>query len=282
VLPDSRCVLPLALPLALALALAPAARAQDAVMLRLDPPVGQVSRYRMEIQSWVRGRMLQTDTSLPTLVQIMHITQTVDSVEAEAYFITTVIDSSRMDAPGMGGMGQLGRMAGDMLRGQTTTTRVDSRGRVLSVEVVPNPNLPPMLAGRVGGATRGLGRRGEVSLPMRLVHVGESWTDSLNTELGGGRGAPGEAMGRVTYRLERIERRGASQLAVISLNGTIGMATAVQSEPTAVSGSITGEFVVDVRAKRLARMTTEVSAQVESQDGSQMPVRTRLTMTLLP
>jgi len=278
VLPNSRCVLPLAL----ALALAPAARAQDAVMLRLDPPVGQVSRYRMEIQSWIRGRMLQADTSLPTFVQIIHVTQTVGSVEGDVRVITTVIDSSRMDAPGMGGMGQLGQMAGDMLRGQTTTTRVDARGRVLSVEVEPNPNLPPMLAGRMGGATRGLGRRGEMSLPMRLVHVGESWTDSLNTELGGGRGAPGEAMARVTYRLERIEGRGASQLAVISVNGTIGMATAVQSEAIAVSGSTTGEFVVDVRARRLARMTTEVNAQVESPAGGQMPVRTRMMMTLLP
>jgi len=278
VLPNSRCVLPLAL----ALALAPAARAQDAVMLRLDPPVGQVSRYRMEIQSWIRGRMLQADTSLPTFVQIIHVTQTVGSVEGDVRVITTVIDSSRMDAPGMGGMGQLGQMAGDMLRGQTTTTRVDARGRVLSVEVAPNPNLPPMLAGRMGGATRGLGRRGEMSLPMRLVHVGESWTDSLNTELGGGRGAPSEAMTSVTYRLERIERQGASQLAVISWNGTMSSTPADQASGTTVSGSMSGEFVVDVSAGRLARMTTEANGQVESQAGGRMPVRTRVTMTLLP
>ena len=155
-LPDSRCVLPLAL----ALSLASAARAQDAVMLRLNPPVGQVSRYRMEIQSWVRGRMLQADTSLPTLVQIIHVTRTVDSVEGHVRVITTVIDSSRMDAPGMGGMGQLGQMAGDMLRGQAVTTRVDARGRVLSAKVALNPNLPPTLAGRMGGATRGLGGQG--------------------------------------------------------------------------------------------------------------------------
>lgn len=276
--PDSRCVLPLAL----ALALAPAARAQDAVMLRLDPQVGQVSRYRTEIQSWVRGRMLQADTSLPTLVQIIHITQTVDSAEGDVRVVTTVIDSARMDAPGMGGMGQLGQMAGDMLRGQTTTTRVDARGRVLSAQVAPNPNLPPILAGRVGGATRSLGRRGEVSLPMRLVHVGESWTDTLNAELGGGRGAPSEALVRTTYRLERIERRGASQLAVISVNGTIGLGAAGQPEAIAVSGSTTGEFVFDVSARRLARMTTEVNAQVESQAGGQVPVRTRMMMTVVP
>ena len=169
-LPNSRCVLPLAL----ALALAPAARAQDAVMLRLDPPVGQVSRYRVKIQLWFRGRMPQADTSLPTFVHITHITQTVGSVEGDVRVITAVIDSSRMDFPGAGGMGQLGQLAGDMLRGQTTTTRVDARGRVLSVEVAPSPNLPPMLAGPMGDATRGLGRRGEVSLPTRRVRVGES------------------------------------------------------------------------------------------------------------
>jgi len=60
------------------------------------------------------------------------------------------------------------------------------------------------------------------------------------------------------------------------------MATAVQSEAIAVSGSTTGEFVVDVRARRLARMTTEANGQVESQAGGRMPVRTRVTMTLLP
>ena len=223
-------------------------------MLRLDPQVGQVSRYRTEIQSWVRGRMLQADTSLPTLVQIIHITQTVDSVEGDVRVVTTVIDSARMDA----------------------------RGRVLSAEVAPNPNLPPILAGRVGGATRSLGRRGEVSLPMRPVHVGESWTDTLNAELGGGRGAPSEALVRTTYRLERIERRGASQLAVISVNGTIGLGAAGQPEAIAVSGSTTGEFVLDVSARRLARMTTEVNAQVESQAGGQVPVRTRMMMALVP
>jgi hypothetical protein len=87
------------------------------------------------------------DTTLPNLVRIIHITQTVGSAEGDVRVITTVIDSSRMDA------------------------------------------------------------HGEVSLPARLVRVGESWTDSL---------------------------------------------------------------------------TTEVSAQVESQAGGQMPVRTRLTITLLP
>jgi len=97
-----------------------------------------------------------------------------------------------------------------------------------------------------------------------------------------GRGPPGEAMARVTYRLERIESRGASQLAIISVNGTIGLGTAGQPEAIAVSGSTTGEFVVDVSAGRLARMTTEVNAQVESQAAGRMPVRTRLTMTLLP
>jgi len=159
-------------------------------MLRLDPPVGQVSRYRMEIQSWVRGRMLQADTSLPTLVQIMHITQTVDSLEADARFITTVIDSSRMDAPGMGGMGQPGRMAGDMLR----------------------------------GATRGLGRRGDGARDL----------------------APGA---------DRAP--GVSQLAVISANGTMGAVLADQASGSTASGSTSGEFVVDVSAGRLARMTTD-------------------------
>lgn len=277
-LPNSRCVIPLAL----ALALAPAARAQDAIMLRLDPPVGQVSRYRMEIQSWVRGRMLQADTSLPTLVHIIYETQTVGSADGDVRVITMVIDSSRMDAPGMGGLGQLGQNVGDMLRGATTTTRVDARGRVLSVEVAPNPNLPPMLAGQIGGATRSLGRRHGVSLPMQLVHAGESWTDSLNTELGGGRGAPSEAMTSVTYRLERIERQGASQLAVISWNGTMSSTLADQASGTTVSGSMSGEFVVDVSAGRLARMTTEANGQVESQAGGQMPIRTRMMMTLLP
>jgi hypothetical protein len=62
----------------------------------------------------------------------------------------------------------------------------------------------------------------------------------------------------------------------------MGAVLADQASGSTASGSTSGEFVVDVSAGRLARMTAEVIGQVQSQAGGQMPVRTRVMMTLLP
>lgn len=253
-------------------------------MLRLDPPVGQVSRYRLEIASWMRGGLIQpADTIRPTVTQITYLTQTVSAVEGDVRVITTVIDSSRVDAPAFGGMGALGQIAGDFLRGQTLVKRVDARGRVLAVDVVANPSVPPVLQSRIRRALQGIGRRGEVSLPVRLVRVGEGWSDTLETELGSGRGAATEAAATVTYRVERIEREGRDEIAVISLGGTIAAGIGGEQGPIAtVSGGTTGEISLDTSARRVTRMTTDVNAVVESREAGRLPSKTRVTMTLLP
>lgn len=261
------------------------ATAQDAIVLRMDPPAGQVVHYRTDMQMFMpigMPGMPAPDSTTPTMVQTMYTTKTVTSVEGDVRVITTVVDSNTMDMPGIAAqMG--GVMPQNVLQGMTTVQRWDSRGRLLSSEVTQAPPMMQQLmgGGRMGGrggmmggmGGGGAGARGQsYFLPESPVRVGDTWTLTDSTQVPGGPGSGQmSAPVQITYRLERIDQQGGSRVAVISMNGTLGGPG---------RGTMSGEFAVDLDAKRMIRMNTEIVAQSQTQRGP-LPVRTRLTTTAL-
>ena len=244
----------------------------QAVLLRVTPPVGQVTHYRTLSQTWMQiPGMTSSDTTQPTVTQTMFTTRTVTGMDGTAHVVTLVVDSSQRQMPGMGGMGP----GGDMLRGMITTQHVDSRGRVLSSVVTPPPGAPPMVA----QAMQRSGARGTPAMPERAVSPGETWTDTMSMPLGGGRGAQAATTFVMTYKLERVERRGGGRVAVVSMDGAVHTDSA--SAAGATVGTMTGEIAFDLDAGRVLRMLMDMSARVQTQQGV-LPVRAKTTMELQP
>jgi hypothetical protein len=279
--------------------LAPSGFAQERVTFRFTPPMGQVSRYRMENTTWMQNPMMPSgDPSQPTMIMRAWTTQTITAVEGTVRTQRTVTDSMTMDMPGMAAM--MPPQARDMMnqqfqnmRGMAVVQRIDERGRTQSVQV-EGGNLPPMAReqmNQAGGMGGGFGRGGMPIFPEQGVRVGETWTDSQTISMDGGgmgRGMPGGAGGRgasagwnITFRLERVENRAGSRVAVVSFNGTMGATGQAPGRqgmgPQSMSGTMSGEFLVDLGRSRLHGMRMEMNAQM----GQMGTMRSQMNMELI-
>lgn len=255
--------------LAIAVAGALPAAAQESVLLRLDPPVGQVTRQRLESKMWMQsGTVMPSDTTAPNFTQVMFSTQTVAADSAGIRTITTVIDSSRID---MGpGAPQLPGGA-DLLKGTRTIRRVNAEGDLLSSNTEPGPNVPPMMAGQMSGFGAPPGQQ---QYPKHPLRVGDTWTDTT-TQSGQGRSATTVT----TLLVEHIEQSAGSQLATISVKAGSSV-PADSAHATSVTGELTGEMVVDVTHRRMVRLINEGRTRIDSPNGAQSSFM-RMTIALI-
>lgn len=265
------------------LALATAARAQDAVLLRVGGTVGQNNRYQTVMDMFVQGgpmAQMGGDTSQPMMRMTTVTTRTLTAANGDTLTFTETIDSARTESPGMPQMAAMMANTGAMLRGQVTTTRMDGRARVFGMES-NNPNMPGMGGGGPGG--RGAGGMGNMGrnqramymLPERPVRVGESWTDSMVTQ---GVGNEGPTNFLATFRLERVDTRPNARVAVVSMNGTL--ATSGPRGPQQLS--VTGEFQLDLTNTRLVAVTMTSSGTAPMGPSGDVPIRMVLTQLLIP
>ncbi len=247
--------------------------AQEAVLLRLDPPAGQLTHQRLEGKTWMlSGTAVPSDTSQPTMTTTMYSTQTVAAAEAGIRTITIVVDSSRTE---MGGGMPSPMAGGDWFKGTTTIRRVNDDGDVLSSTTVPGPNLPPMMAGRTTdfGGTPGRG-----TFPKHPLRVGETWTDTVTQAAPQGEARPARTV-VTTFKLERVELRDGSQVATVSVNGGVSV-PADSARAASVSGDYTGEIVLDLTHRRMLRMLNETRMHVNSPTGPQT-IYGRMIMSLV-
>jgi hypothetical protein len=257
---------------ALALAatvVAVSAAAQQPVRLRFTPPVGQVTRYRIETLTWMQIPGMPTDTAKPTLTRTMFQTRTVTAAQGDGRVVTTAIDSSVQDLGPMSGM----MPAGDLFKGFTITQHVDSLGEVTSFDVSAPQGASPMIADAL---RRQAGQR-PFRLPGPRVSAGDTWTSADTMDLGtsGSRGYLD-----LTYKLDKVEQAGGARVATISMTGSMRSDSAAAAG--AVQGQMTGTVVLDLGTSRVMHSTTTMAAQVRSPDGSLMPMRTVSTTDTLP
>ena len=226
------------------------ARAQEAVLLRLAPPVGQVSRYQIAMDIWIQSPMLPLlETEGPTMHMEMFTTQTVAGIDGDVRDIKFTIDSMQLNSPlipegeGMPGLG-----------GIEATMKMDPRGRVLETAIADSA-LPPELQQSFSMMQQGLTGT-NLELPEGSIRPGDTWETSQDIPIPM---APGMEMGMevlIKYVFERLERRAGARHAVISLSGTLAQGTPPEAAPMPMemsfSGSTDGEMVLDLDAGRIA------------------------------
>lgn len=204
---------------------------QAGVLLRLAPPEGQTSRYRIETSTTIEGQFGSV-----TVRQLMVMTQNVLAVEQNVRRLETVMDSIRFVGPAP--PEAVAAIAG--LRGARREIRMDTRGQVLD-EV---GGAGPVQAGLPSGFV----------LPERAVTPGATWEDSVAAPPG----MPGPAsVTRVRYRLERIEARNGARIALITGAGNIA---GTGPDGAQAEGTLRGEMEIDLDAGRWVRneMTVEL------------------------
>ena len=265
------------------LALTTAATAQESVLLRVGGQVGQTNRYQTVMNTWVQGGPMASmggDTSQPMMRITTTTTRTLTAVEGDTLVFTETIDDARSESPAMPQMGAMMGNVANMMRGQVTTTKMDGRARMFSIES-SNPNMQgggpggPGGPGGRGGMMGGMrNQRAMYVLPERAIRIGETWSDSTVIP---GNGNDGPSSLLATFKLDRVDARGGTRIAVITMDGN--MATSSARGPQRMS--VTGQFQLDLSAGRLASLDMQMNGTSNMQ-GQVVPVRMQVTQTLGP
>jgi hypothetical protein len=237
---------------AVAAIVAPAAASGQAVVLRLEPRVGDTLHGRLDRQVEMAGPMrVAADDSTETVATTLPSpTQTGDSERDSARggrLRTTdsvAVSSSGGDATRHAANADRARSA---LEGQRVRLRVASDG---ATEIVAAAGASP--------AAQAVLSQMPATLPRERVAVGEHWTRTMR--MPGPPGASAAARGQVTttYRLDSLGRDGS--LAYVSLRGTVtrpdGDAPSSGAARMAGEGTLAGTLVVDRRRGWLAAAHT--------------------------
>lgn len=247
---------------ALALALAAPVQAQ-AVLLRLDPEQGQVSRYVMDMETFMEAPMMSSDQ--PFMVAQVYTTQTVAAVEGDVITYTMVTDSANFETPAMPMMQQnMPDMAGEI-----HTMKMDTRGRVVELN---DEDLPPEAQQMLNQMGTGFG----MQLPENEVSPGDTWTARFEMGAPGAPGADMEMMIEVTYTLVSVS----SGLASIAFEGPVSISGGQGAQGMDASGTMSGSLVFDVDAGRMNSTETEMQMQMNA-GGMNMSMNQSMNMRLI-
>ncbi len=218
---------------------APAA-AQHRVELRMLPHVGQTSHYRYAFQ--VRRIPDRADVTAPTVTQVIYFTARVVGQNGRLWTVSRHVDSSTVTP-------SQGRLPGDPMRGMSTREVMDSLGRRDSTMLTTPPQANPTMS--LGPTSDNTIVNVDLSLPVRPVAVGDSWTDSNSVSIPVGNGVSG-VEGWAVYRLEALEHDGGHRLAVISFTRPITMNGARGGPP---GGTVAGLVHLDLDAGQMTQMS---------------------------
>jgi hypothetical protein len=263
---------------------AAAARAQEPILLRISGQAGQFNRYQTVMETFIRGgqmaAMMSPDTTLPFSRMRMFSTRTLMGTSGDTLNFQEVVDSASMETPAMPQMAPMMAGAAAQLRGRTTATKMDSRGRVFSTEVTGGMAM----GGPGGGGPGGRGGRGGMGggrnnatpfiLPAQAVRPGDTWSDST-TVTGNGTDQPTVAV-QGNFKLDRVDQHPGSRVAVITWTGTMTTTTPQGSQVM----NVVGEIDVDMTAHRLAAMNMTMTGTVQSPQG-EIPMKIQMSQTLM-
>lgn len=230
----------------------PGAAAAQQTLLRISPPAGQVSVYRIETTTSVDMMQASMDASA-----IMQMTATVTGAEGDERTIRTVVDSFRLNAPGMP-MPALPNIVGT-----STTIRLTTRGQVLET-TYSNAALTQAFGGIAGPA--GASFQAGMTMPEGPVAPGYQWSDTSTVTTDGGQMGAVTVTTRSQYTFERLERRGGARIAVVAITGALTQSNAMMTS----QGTMRGTMEIDLDAGRWVtnRMTLEMQMNAGGQDAS--------------
>lgn len=246
----------------LAAAIAGPASGQS-VLLRMNPDEGLVSEYVMSMEMHMDMPMMSSDE--PFMISTIYTTQTVVGVEGEVVEYTIVTDSAKIETPAMPMMqSQMPDQTG-----QIQTMKMDTRGRIVSMEMEGMSAEVQQVMGQMSGMG--------MELPENEVSPGDTWTARIDFAPGIPGGGEMSTQVEMTYTLVEVSSAGGMQFATISFEGPIVMSGEGGGVGMEASGTSSGTLVFDVTNGRLASSDMALAMDLTA---AGMPMSMDLTMTM--
>jgi len=174
------------------------------------------------------------------MVGQIYTTQTVLGVEGEVVEYETVTDSADIQMPAMP------MLAGQVpdLTGQIQRMKMDTRGRVVEMDMEDIPEESRQFASQMGGMG--------LQLPEDEVSPGDTWNARIDSDAPGMPGGGEMSMiMEMTFTLVEVAQSGGSRLATISYQGPIVMSGNGGGAGIEANGTTSGTIVFDVGRGRI-------------------------------
>ena len=236
------------------------ARAQQPVALRIEPPVGETVRMRLDQRVEMAGttRMSAGDSTATVVATLLVISRTfVERRDREASVVLASTDSVAASSTGADSQ-TVGTETRRALQGKQVRLRISPDGatELAGGDVAGNAELNALFA------------QMPATLPSYPVAVGQSWSRTMVAPLGSAPTGGGKL--EATLRLDSLSRNG--DRAYVSLIGTLSRPPSAKDgwATLTMSGSVTGSLVIDRRLRWIsdARMTYTVRSTVSPTSGS--------------
>ena len=249
-------------------------RAQQPVALRIEPPVGETMRMRLDQRVEMSGttRMSAGDSTATVVTTLVVISRTlVERREREGSVLLASTDSVAASSTGADSVAV------------ATETRRALQGKRVRLRIAPD-GATELVGGDAAGNAElnALFSQMPATLPSAPVAVGQSWSRTMVAPMGSA--APGNGGGKLkaTFRLDSLSRNG--DRAYVSLVGTLSRAPSAKDgwATLQMSGSMTGGLVIDRRLGWIsdARMTYTVRSTVSPTSGdTSAAMRFRMKVT---
>lgn len=237
------------------------AGAQQPVALRIEPPVGETVRMRLDQRVEMSGtsRVGAGDSTATVVSTLLVISRTfVERRDRDASVVLASTDSVAASSTG----------ADSQTVG--TDTRRAMQGKRVRLRISPD-GATELAGGDVAGNAElnALFAQMPATLPSYPVTVGQSWSRTMVAPMGPATPTSGGKL-EATLRLDSLSRNG--DRAYVSLVGTLSRPPSARDGWTTLtmSGSVTGSLVIDRRLRWIsdARMTYTVRSTVSPTSGS--------------
>jgi hypothetical protein len=244
-----------------AVAAASARAQQQPVALRIEPPVGETVRMRLDQRVEMSGttRMPAGDSTATVISTLLVISRTfVERRDRDASVVLASTDSVAASSTGADSQTVVTEMR-RALQGKQVRLRISPDGatELAGGDVAGNAELNALFA------------QMPATLPSTPVVVGQSWSRSMVAPMGAPPPTGGGKL-EATFRLDSLSRSG--DKAYVSLVGTLSRPPSAKDgwATLTMSGSVTGSLVIDRRLRWIsdARMTYAVRSTVSPTSGS--------------
>jgi hypothetical protein len=238
------------------------ARAQSQpVALRIEPPVGETVRMRLDQRVEMSGttRMAAGDSTATVISTLLVISRTfVERRDRDASVVLASTDSVAASSTGADSQTVV------------TETRRALQGKKVRLRISPD-GATELAGGDVAGNAdlNALFAQMPATLPSTPVAIGQSWSRTMVAPMGGPTPAGGGKL-EATFRLDSLSHNG--DKAYVSLVGTLSRPPSAKDgwATRTMSGSVNGSLVLDRRLRWIsdARMTYTVRSTVSPTSGS--------------
>ena len=252
---------------------ASSARAQQPVALRIEPPVGETMRMRLDQRVEMTGttRMGAGDSTATVVTTLVVISRTfVERRDGDASVLLTSTDSVAASSSGADSAAV------------AVATRRAMQGKRVRLRISPD-GATEVVGGDVAGNAElnALFAQMPATLPNAPVAIGQSWSRAMVAPIG--TAAPkGAGKLQATFRLDSLSRNG--DRAYVSLVGTLNRPPSAKDGWTTLetSGSITGALVIDRRLgwisdARISYVVRSTVSQTSGSTGAAMRFRMKVT-----